>query len=55
MNMDFEGVKKIVQDRSALIIDVRNPDEVASMGAIPTAVNIPRKYPAAQSMSPPTF
>ena len=41
--MDFEGVKDGVKTGSLLVIDVRNPDEIANHGKIPTSINIPRE------------
>ena len=36
----FAEVRKAAEDQSAIIMDVRNPDEYAS-GHIPSAVNLP--------------
>ena len=41
--MDFEGVKATVESKNALIVDVRNPNELQEHGIIPTSKNIPCK------------
>ena len=41
--MNFEDVKRAVDDNSIRLIDVRTPEELKKMGKIPTAVNLPRK------------
>ncbi len=33
--MEFSEVKKGLEEKEIILIDVRNPDEVASMGKIP--------------------
>jgi len=40
--MDFEGVKKALENKSAVIVDVREPDE-RQKGRIPGTEHIPRK------------
>lgn len=43
-NVKFEDFKKFTKDPSALVIDVREPDELRETGAIPGSINIPRNY-----------
>ena len=42
--MEFEDVNAGLGDKSLLLIDVRNPDEIQQHGKIPGSINIPRKY-----------
>ena len=42
--MEFEDVKAGLGDKSLVLIDVRNPDEIQQHGKIPGSINIPRKY-----------
>ena len=39
--IDYSEFEKLREDKSALIIDVRNPDELLKNGKIPNAINIP--------------
>jgi rhodanese-related sulfurtransferase len=39
--VDYEFVKRALTDGSAVVIDVRNADEIRNDGALPGAVNIP--------------
>ena len=39
--IDYSEFEKLREDKSALIIDVRNPDELLKNGTIPNAINIP--------------
>ena len=39
--MEFEAVKKGLEEKSLLLIDVRNPDEVEAAGKIPGSKQIP--------------
>jgi rhodanese-related sulfurtransferase len=41
LKMDFEAVKKGLEEKSFVLIDVRNPDEVESAGNIPGSKQIP--------------
>ena len=41
--MKFENVKSGLSDKSLILIDVRNPDELEKHGKIPGSINIPRK------------
>ena len=41
--MEFENVKSGLSDKSLILIDVRNPDELEKHGKIPGSINIPRK------------
>ena len=41
--MEFESVKAGLADKSLVLIDVRNPDEIEKHGKIPGSINIPRK------------
>lgn len=40
---EFEEVQDLPQHPEKLLIDVREPDELAETGRIPTSINIPRK------------
>ena len=39
--VSYEQLLEILDKKSAVVIDVRNPEELAKLGAIPGAVNIP--------------
>lgn len=39
----YEEVLDLPNHPEKLLIDVRNPDELADTGKIPTSINIPRK------------
>jgi rhodanese-related sulfurtransferase len=39
----YEEVKDLPNHPEKLLIDVREPAEIAETGSIPTAINIPRK------------
>ena len=41
--MEFESVKAGLADKSLVLIDVRNPDELEKHGKIPGSINIPCK------------
>ena len=41
--MQFSEVKQGLEEKSILLIDVRNPDEIRNMGRIPGSHNIPCK------------
>lgn len=41
--VSFNDISKYTQQTDKVIIDVRNPDEVASTGKIPSSINIPCK------------
>ena len=41
--MEFENVKAGLADKTLLLIDVRNPDELEKHGKIPGSINIPRE------------
>lgn len=40
----YEEVKDVPNHPEVYLIDVRNKDELASTGALPGSINIPRKY-----------
>lgn len=40
----YEEVKDLPNHPEKLLIDVREPAEIAETGSIPTAINIPRKF-----------
>ena len=40
-NVDYIQLVDILKNKTATVIDVRNPDELTDYGAIPGAVNIP--------------
>lgn len=40
----YEEVKDLPNHPEKLLIDVREPAEIAESGSIPTAINIPCKY-----------
>lgn len=42
--VDYDYVKRAVDNKSTIIIDVREPDEVKEHGSIPNSVHIPSKY-----------
>ena len=42
--IDYTEFEKLREDKSALIIDVRNPDELLKNGKIPNAINIPLSF-----------
>ena len=42
--MQYEDVKEGLENKSLLLIDVREPDELEKFGKIPGSINIPRKY-----------
>jgi 3-mercaptopyruvate sulfurtransferase SseA len=42
--MEYEDVKKGLEEHSFLLIDVRNPEELQKNGKIPGSINIPCKY-----------
>ena len=42
--MDYEDVKKGLEEHTFLLIDVRNPEELQTHGRIPGSFNIPCKY-----------
>lgn len=44
LTVDFDYVKKATANNAALIIDVREPEEVKEHGKIPNSINIPCKY-----------
>ena len=39
--MEYEEVKAALADKSLMLIDVRNPDELEKHGKIPGSINIP--------------
>ena len=41
LKMQFSEVKQGLEEKSILLIDVRNPDEIRNMGRIPGSHNIP--------------
>ena len=41
--IDFENVQRVLEEKSKLVIDVRNPNEFAK-GKIPGAHNLPCKF-----------
>ena len=43
LKMQFAEVKLGLEEKSILLIDVRNPDEIRNMGRIPGSLNIPCK------------
>ncbi|XP_063376985.1 rhodanese domain-containing protein CG4456-like isoform X1 [Cydia fagiglandana] len=55
--VSFDDISKYTQQSDKVIIDVRNPDEVASTGKIPSSINIPlgNVEPALKSMSDEQF
>ncbi len=42
--MDFSQIKKGLDEKAFLLVDVRNQDELQAVGKIPGSVNIPRKF-----------
>lgn len=40
-NVKFEDFKKLTKDPAALVIDVREANELRETGAIPGSINIP--------------
>ena len=42
-NMEYEDVKAGLADKSLILVDVRNPDELEKHGKIPGSINIPRE------------
>lgn len=40
--MNYEQLKKCINQNEALIIDVRNKEELAATGVLPNSYNIPR-------------
>ena len=42
-DFDFDDVQKGLEDNSIVLIDVRNRDEVQTLGKIPTSKNLPRE------------
>ena len=40
----YEEVKDVPNHPEVYLIDVRNKDELASTGALPSSINIPCKY-----------
>ena len=43
-DLDFDDVQKGLEDNSIVLIDVRNRDEVQTLGKIPTSHNLPCEY-----------
>ena len=43
-NMEFFQVKKGLEEKTFVLVDVRNQDELQSVGKIPGSINIPRKF-----------
>ena len=43
-SMEFEDVKKGLSEKTLVLIDVRNPDELVKHGKIPGSINIPCKF-----------
>jgi len=41
--MEFSQVKKGLEEKAFVLVDVRNQDELQSVGKIPGSINIPRK------------
>lgn len=41
--VDFNEVKKLKDNKEAVLIDVRQPEELAQHGSIPGSINIPCK------------
>lgn len=41
----YNDIIEAIVDPEVMIIDVREPDEIASSGSIPTSINIPSKFP----------
>ena len=42
-DFDFDDVQKGLEDNSIVLVDVRNRDEVQTLGKIPTSHNLPRE------------
>lgn len=42
--VSFEDMLEVIHEPKKVIIDVREPDEVASTGMIPSSINIPCNY-----------
>ena len=42
--MEFSQVKKGLEEKAFVLVDVRNQDELQSVGKIPGSINIPRKF-----------
>jgi rhodanese-related sulfurtransferase len=40
--INYEQLKKFINSNEALIIDVRNKEELAATGVLPNSYNIPR-------------
>lgn len=40
----YEEVKNLAKRPEVLLIDVREPNELAETGVVPTAINIPCKF-----------
>jgi len=41
--MDFQQVVDGLQAQTIILVDVRNPDELSTLGKIPGSINLPRE------------
>ena len=43
--MEFAEVRDGLKEKSFVLVDVRNPEELQAAGKIPGSVNVPREFP----------